>query len=223
MYPHTSLQLITNMSRSIVRFTLLLFYLSSSNLFSLSQAKPKKSSTSLVLSMTHSNLAISETPNNSKPQTSLDYVMEPLRGFIDGYLISLNLGSPPQIIQAYMDTGSDLTWVPCGNISFDCMECDEYKNYKLTSTFSPSHSSSSFRDLCTSPLCADIHSSDNPYDPCAIAGCSLSSLIKGTCPRPCPSFSYNYGAGGLILGSLTRDTLRVHGGQSPGYHALHHV
>ncbi|RVW11759.1 putative aspartyl protease [Vitis vinifera] len=79
------------------------------------------------------------------------------------------------------------------------------------STYSPSYSSSSLRDLCVSPLCSDVHSSDNSYDPCAVAGCSLSTLVKGTCPRPCPSFAYTYGAGGVVIGTLTRDTLTTHG------------
>lgn len=213
---------ILKMSNSTLIITVLLF-LSSSNHFPQCQAKPKTNSTSLVLPMTHSRLAISKSSKNTKIQESLDYVIEPLRGFRDGYLISLNLGSPPQIVQAYMDTGSDLTWVPCGNIPFDCIECDEYKTDELTSTFSPFRSSSFLRDLCTSPLCADIHSSDNPYDPCATAGCPLRSLLRGTCPRPCPSFSYNYDAGGLIVGSLTRDILRVHGSHGPGYHIFHQL
>ncbi|XP_072988201.1 probable aspartyl protease At4g16563 [Typha latifolia] len=168
---------------------------------------------SLVLSLTHSRslhpssktLEVSELPN------AIDMI-EPLRGYRDGYLFSLNLGTPPKILQVYMDTGSDLTWVPCGNISFDCMECDEYRNYnKLVDTFSPYQSSSCTRVLCTNPLCTDVHSSDNPYDPCAVAGCSISTLVRGNCPRPCPSFSYTYGAGGVVIGSLSRDTLRVHG------------
>lgn len=113
-----------------------------------------------------------------------------------------------------MDTGSDLTWVPCGNLSFDCMDCDDYRNNKLMATFSPSYSSSSSRDSCSSRFCIDIHSSDNSLDPCAIAGCSLTTLLRATCSRPCPSFAYTYGQGD-VLGSLTRDTLKVHG-TSPG-------
>ncbi|KAK4347456.1 hypothetical protein RND71_033795 [Anisodus tanguticus] len=109
-----------------------------------------------------------------------------------------------------MDTGSDLTWVPCGNLSFDCIDCDDYKNHKLMSSFSPSFSSSSYRDFCASPSCINIHSSDNPFDQCNIAGCSLSSQLKGTCSRPCPSFAYTYDEG-IVSGTLTRDTLRVHG------------
>ncbi|XP_068655882.1 probable aspartyl protease At4g16563 [Aristolochia californica] len=143
-------------------------------------------------------------------------MQEPLRSYRDGYLISLNLGTPQQVIQVYMDTGSDLTWVPCGSFSFDCMDCDNFRNYKLAATYSPSSSSSSFRDLCSSPYCLDVHSSDDSYDPCAVAGCSLATLVKDTCPRPCPPFSYTYGAGGLVIGTLTRDSIRVHGRSSPG-------
>ncbi|KAJ6847164.1 putative aspartyl protease [Iris pallida] len=174
-------------------------------------------SASLALPMVHSrSLAMTISKKSSRVALqSLDYMMEPLRGFRDGYLITLNLGSPPQLLQAYVDTGSDLTWVPCGAVSFDCVDCDDYKDYKLPSTFSPLRSSTSLRDLCASPLCAGIHSSDNPYDACAVAGCSLSSLVGGTCPRPCPSFAYNYGAGGVVVGSLTRDTLRVHTARDP--------
>ncbi|XP_071714602.1 probable aspartyl protease At4g16563 [Rutidosis leptorrhynchoides] len=136
-------------------------------------------------------------------------MMEPLKEIRDGYIMSLNIGSPPQVIQVYMDTGSDLTWVPCGNLSFNCINCDDYTNNSPFSKYSPLYSSSSIRDSCTSQLCIDVHTSDNPYDPCYIAGCSLSTLIKGTCSRPCPSFVYTYGEG-VVAGTLTKDTLRVH-------------
>ncbi|KAK4361412.1 hypothetical protein RND71_020364 [Anisodus tanguticus] len=165
---------------------------------------------SLVLSLTRTktSLSIPKSKYNLVEKTSetLD-IREPLREVRDGYLISLNIGTPPQIIEVYMDTGSDLTWVPCGNLSFDCIDCDDYK---LMSSFSPSFSSSSYRDFCASPSCINIHSSDNPFDQCIIAGCSLSSQLKGTCSRPCPSFAYTYGEG-IVSGILTRDTLRVHG------------
>ncbi|XP_008459091.2 probable aspartyl protease At4g16563 [Cucumis melo] len=143
-----------------------------------------------------------------------DNVIEPLREIRDGYLMSLSIGTPPQVVQVYMDTGSDLTWVPCGNLSFDCQDCEEYQNNisgpKLAA-FLPTHSSTSIRDTCGSSFCMDIHSSDNPFDPCTIAGCSLATLVKGTCPRPCPSFAYTYGASGVVTGSLTRDVLFMHG------------
>lgn len=192
--------------------TFYLFFLMAFFTINQSHAKEKKSH-SLVLGLTHSRTIISNPKNSidsvKKPSEMLD-MMEPLREVRDGYLISLNLGTPRQIIQVYMDTGSDLTWVPCGNLSFDCIECDDYRNNKLIASFSPSYSSSSYRDSCSTPFCIDIHSSDNWYDSCTVAGCSLSTLLKGTCSRPCPSFAYTYGEG-VVTGTLTRDTLRVHG------------
>ncbi|KAL0398158.1 UNVERIFIED_CONTAM: Ras-related protein RAa [Sesamum radiatum] len=90
-------------------------------------------------------------------------------------------------------------------------DCDEYGNKKLTASFSPSYSSSSSRDSCSSPFCINIHSSDNSFDSCTVAGCSLSTLVRSTCYRPCPSFAYTYGDG-VVAGILTRDILRVHAG-----------
>ncbi|KAL3739269.1 hypothetical protein ACJRO7_020643 [Eucalyptus globulus] len=138
-------------------------------------------------------------------------MVEPLREVRDGYFISLNIGTPSQVIQVYLDTGSDLTWVPCGNLTFDCMDCDDYRNNKLYTAFSPSYSSSALRDTCSSRFCINVHNSDNPYDTCIMAGCSLSTILKGKCTWPCPSFAYTYGAGGIVAGTLTRDTIRVHG------------
>lgn len=188
-----------------------------------SLARKQRNPSSLVLGLTHSeaplypSLEISYNGMAKKPSEMVDS-LEPLREIRDGYLISLNLGTPSKVIQVYMDTGSDLTWVPCGNLSFDCMECDDYRNNKLMATYSPSYSSSSHRDLCVSPFCSDVHSSDNSYDPCTVAGCSLSTLVKGTCLRPCPSFAYTYGAGGVVAGTLTRDTLlTTHGNQIPNF------
>ncbi|KAL0363718.1 UNVERIFIED_CONTAM: putative aspartyl protease [Sesamum calycinum] len=167
---------------------------------------------SLVLGLTHSRATIPtpKTASNSakKPAEMLD-MTEPLKEIRDGYIISLNLGTPTQVIQVFLDTGSDLTWVPCGNLSFECIDCDEYGNKKLTASFSPSYSSSSSRDSCSSPFCINIHSSDNSFDPCTVAGCSLSTLVRSTCYRPCPSFAYTYGDG-VVAGILSRDILRVH-------------
>ncbi|KAG6423570.1 hypothetical protein SASPL_113971 [Salvia splendens] len=100
---------------------------------------------------------------------------EPLKEVRDGYVIALNLGTPPQIIQVYLDTGSDLTWVPCGNLSFDCLDCNDYRNNKFTT----------------------------------MSGCSLTTLVRSTCSRPCPSFAYTYGDG-IVAETLSRDILRVH-------------
>ncbi|XP_010481644.1 PREDICTED: probable aspartyl protease At4g16563 [Camelina sativa] len=188
---------------------------------------PSSSSSSfLVLALTKSSASL-PTPI-SQPQerikkpleSSLDVVvMEPLREVRDGYLITLNIGTPPQAVQVYMDTGSDLTWVPCGNLSFDCIDCYDLKNNNLKSSsiFSPLHSSSSFRASCASSFCVGVHSSDNPFDPCAISGCSVSMLLKSTCVRPCPSFAYTYGEGGLVSGILTRDILKARTKEVPRF------
>ncbi|CAN1846205.1 Probable aspartyl protease At4g16563 [Linum perenne] len=171
-------------------------------------------STSLILPLTPSKTSL-PPPKKQPIQTasSMD-MMEPLRGVRDGYLIPLNLGTPPQLVQVYMDTGSDLTWVPCGNFTFDCIDCDDYYkstlNPKSFGSFTPSLSSTSYRDMCGSRFCYDVHSSESYLDPCVVSGCSLGTLLKSTCSRPCPSFAYTYGAGGVVTGSLTRDTLRVH-------------
>ncbi|OWM72770.1 probable aspartyl protease At4g16563 [Punica granatum] len=165
----------------------------------------------LSRSQTHIFLPKASAQSTKRPAAATSDISEPLREARDGYLVSLSIGTPQQVIQVYLDTGSDLTWAPCGNLSFECIDCDDYRSSKLYTAFSPSLSSSSSRDTCTSLLCMDVHSSENPYDPCIMAGCSLNSALKGTCARPCPSFAYTYGAGGLIVGTLTLDTLRVHG------------
>lgn len=170
---------------------------------------------SLVLGLTFSRTTIptpkTDSNNPSTNPSQVQDMTEPLKAVRDGYIISLNIGTPPQLIQVYLDTGSDLTWVPCGNLSFDCIDCDDHK---LTATFSPSRSSSSSRDSCSSPFCTDIHSSDNSFDSCTVAGCSLTTLLRSTCSRPCPSFAYTYGDG-VVAGALTRDILRVHASGNP--------
>ncbi|CAK9311616.1 unnamed protein product [Citrullus colocynthis] len=212
----------TSIATKFLSFFLLLVYVSRKTL----AANPKTNfpTDSLVLGLVHSrtSLLIPKKGYNSISRKRLktmemgsdDNVIEPLREIRDGYLMSLTLGTPPQVIQVYMDTGSDLTWVPCGNLSFDCQDCEEYQNNVLgpkLAAFLPTHSSTSIRETCGSSFCMDIHSSDNPFDPCTIAGCSLATLVKGNCPRPCPSFAYTYGASGVVIGTLTRDVLFMHG------------
>ena len=211
------------MAIALNKTTTFLFFLLVNSLvsYSIQSLASPRNPNSLILGLTLASRASFPTypkaSTSSRKIVSIDVLgaKKPSREVRDGYLISLNIGTPPQVIQVLMDTGSDLTWVPCGNLSFDCMECDDYRNNKLMATFSPSYSSSSYRASCASPFCIDIHSSDNPLDTCTVAGCSLSTLVKATCSRPCPSFAYTCGAGGVVTGILTRDTLRVNG-SSPG-------
>ncbi|KAG5230463.1 aspartyl protease [Salix suchowensis] len=213
------------MAIALNKITKFLFFLLLNSLvfYSIQSLASPRNPDSLVLGLALASMASFPTgpkaSTSSRKIVSIDFSGEkkPLMEVRDGYLISLSIGTPPQVIQVRMDTGSDLTWVPCGNPSFDCMECDDYRNNKLiTASFSPSYSSSSYRDSCASPFCIDIHRSDNTLDPCTVAGCSLSTLVKASCSRPCPSFAYTYGAGGAVTGLLARDTLRVHGRSPAG-------
>ncbi|KAF8715826.1 hypothetical protein HU200_026778 [Digitaria exilis] len=173
------------------------------------------SQNSIVLDLSHvrSLYTPSMTILNSTRYDFLD-IIEPVTAYIDGYLLSLNLGTPPQVFQVYLDTGSDLTWVPCGTSSYQCMECgsNEHSTSKRpTPMFLPSQSSTNTMDLCGSRFCVDVHSSDNRFDPCAAAGCAIPAFTSGLCARPCPPFSYTYGGGALVLGSLARDSVTLHG------------
>ena len=180
-----------------------------------SQATDTKPQTpnSLVLGLSHvrSLYTPSMTLLNSTNYDFLD-IIEPVTAYTDGYLLSLNLGTPPQVFQVYLDTGSDLTWVPCGTTSYQCMECgNDHSSSKPSPMFLPSQSSSNTMDLCGSRFCVNVHSSDNRFDPCAAAGCDIPAFTGGLCPRPCPPFSYTYGGGALVLGSLARDSVTLHG------------
>lgn len=176
------------------------------------ESKPQAKS-SLVLGLSHVRSLF--TPSMAiLNSTNFDYldIIEPVAAYTDGYLLSLNIGTPPQVFQVYLDTGSDLSWVPCGTTSYQCLQCgNEHSSSKPTPTFFPSQSSTNTRDLCGSRFCVDVHSSDNRYDPCAAAGCSITAFISGLCPRTCPPFSYTYGGGALVLGSLSRDAVTLHG------------
>lgn len=172
----------------------------------------------IVVGLTNSRSSLSIPKVKSRALKAVDVdVVEQLKEVRDGYLITLTLGTPPQLISVYLDTGSDLTWVPCGNLSFNCVDCDDYVIRKINNkrllnpNFSPLASSSLSRDICRSSFCLAIHSSDNSFDTCTVAGCSLTTLLKRTCSRPCPPFAYTYDEGSLITGDLTRDTLKIHG------------
>ncbi|GJN14899.1 hypothetical protein PR202_gb01774 [Eleusine coracana subsp. coracana] len=102
---------------------------------------------------------------------------------------------------------------PVAQPATQCLQCgnDIHTTTKPAPTFFPSQSSTNTWDLCGSRFCVDVHSSDNRYDPCAAAGCSITAFTSGLCPRTCPPFSYTYGGAALVLGSLSRDTVTLHG------------
>jgi len=138
---------------------------------------------------------------------SMDFSL-PLRAGSD-YIMPLMLGTSPQRLEVFMDTGSDLVWVPCSanssKPSFECIMCEDLD----IPTFSAFQSNSSRPAVCSSDSCSAIHNSDNPRDLCTMAGCSFESIDMDPCQAPCPAFYYAYGDGSL-RGELIRDRLSVH-------------
>ncbi|KAM0935601.1 putative nepenthesin [Dioscorea sansibarensis] len=109
------------------------------------------------------------------------------------YTLSLSL-PPSPAVPLYMDTGSDLVWLPCA--PFECILCET--NPKPT-TPPVSLPPSSRPVSCHSHLCSAAHSSLPSSDLCAIASCPLDSIETSSCSSsPCPRFYYAYGDGSLI-------------------------
>ncbi|KAL4199896.1 hypothetical protein AMTRI_Chr03g147080 [Amborella trichopoda] len=119
------------------------------------------------------------------------------------YTLPLSVGQPPltQTIPVYLDTASDLVWLPCS--PFECILC-ENKPPSL-SHFDPKHSPS-LPVPCDSPACSAAHSRTPSRDLCAAAGCSLDDLETCSCSQHCPTFYYAY-ADGSLLASLLSDRL----------------
>lgn len=126
--------------------------------------------------------------------------------------MSLRLGSPPQAFQVFMDTGSDLVWVPCldspESAVFDCIDSDEY--HQSIDIFYPRHSRSRKPESCDGTFCLDIHTSADPYDTCIMTGCPLKDLVEGSCSMSCPPFSYRYGDG-IVKAELMRERIVLNG------------
>ncbi|MBA0552932.1 hypothetical protein Golob_023704 [Gossypium lobatum] len=121
------------------------------------------------------------------------------------YTLSFTLGSPSSsTISLYLDTGSDLVWLPCS--PFECILCESE-----TPPLSPplNLSSSATAVPCKSSACSAAHSSLHSSDLCAIARCPLDSIEMSECNSfPCPPFYYAYGDGSLI-GRLYKDSLTL--------------
>ncbi|KAL2348152.1 hypothetical protein Fmac_002152 [Flemingia macrophylla] len=115
------------------------------------------------------------------------------------YTLSLTIGS--ERITVYMDTGSDVVWVPC--TPFECILC-EGKSKALNMTLTHSHSVS-----CESPACGAAHASMQPHDLCAVARCPLDRIETSDCSDvACPPFYYAY-ADGSFVAKLHRHSLSI--------------
>ncbi|GKU95550.1 hypothetical protein SLEP1_g8895 [Rubroshorea leprosula] len=120
------------------------------------------------------------------------------------YTLSFSLGSAHSpSVSLYLDTGSDLVWLPCA--PFECILCESKPPLSpplnLSSSASPVH--------CQSSTCSAAHSFHSTSNLCAIARCPLDDIEISDCRSfSCPPFYYAYGDGSLIA-RLFRDTLTL--------------
>lgn len=125
------------------------------------------------------------------------------------YTISFSLGSnPAQTISLYMDTGSDLVWLPCH--PFECILCEGKYNPTSISNAAPLNLSSASFVSCKSAACSAAHSSRSSLsDLCAMAKCPLDMIETSDCDSfSCPQFYYAYADGSLIA-RLYTDVLSI--------------
>ncbi|KAK6157988.1 hypothetical protein DH2020_005302 [Rehmannia glutinosa] len=121
------------------------------------------------------------------------------------YTLTFSLGS--QTISLYMDTGSDVVWLPCH--PFECILCEGEYSPSSISHPGPLNLTSAAPTACKSAACSAVHSSLPLSDLCAIAKCPLESIETGDCKSfACPPFYYAYGDGSFVA-KLYEDTLTI--------------
>ncbi|XP_044476556.1 probable aspartyl protease At4g16563 [Mangifera indica] len=119
------------------------------------------------------------------------------------YTLSFSLGNSNSSVSLYLDTGSDLVWLPCH--PFECILCESKPEKAQPLTISSTASTLS----CQSPACSAAHSSLPTSNLCAIAKCPLDSVETSDCESfSCPPLYYAYGDGSLIA-SLYNDSLSM--------------
>ncbi|OIS99544.1 PREDICTED: probable aspartyl protease At4g16563 [Nicotiana attenuata] len=193
---------------SSVFFTLFTFFL----LFLFSYAE------TLVFPLTHS---LSKTQYNSthhllkstsaRSATRLHHHRHPHRQVSlpltpgSDYTLSFSLGS--QTISLYMDTGSDVVWLPCH--PFDCILCEGKYNPSTIPNPGPLNLTSAVPVTCKSRSCSAVHSSMSSSNLCAMAKCPLEDIEISDCKSyTCPPFYYAYGDGSFIA-KLYNDKLSM--------------
>ncbi|XP_010926882.1 probable aspartyl protease At4g16563 [Elaeis guineensis] len=125
-----------------------------------------------------------------------------------GYSLSLAFGTPPQNIPLLLDTGSQLTWIPC-TTSYQCRRCASPANPAgPTAVFLPKSSSSARLIGCRNPKCSWIHSSE------LLSRCkdcpSTNNSSSSDCPVVCPPYVLIYGSGSTA-GVLLSESLSLPG------------
>ncbi|XP_074266878.1 aspartic proteinase nepenthesin-1-like [Silene latifolia] len=122
------------------------------------------------------------------------------------YIISLSLGTPPQKIPSFFDTGSSLVWVPCTS-KYVCQNCT--KNNEKITTFLPNKSSSKHSVKCNNKKCQWLDHPD--YS----SSCPFCTFIPGYCSNPC-SYYQAYGLGGTF-GNAIFENLNLQGKVVPNF------
>lgn len=103
-------------------------------------------------------------------------------------VVTLPIGTPPQLQQMVLDTGSQLSWIQCHN-----KKTPQKKQPPTTSSFDPSLSSSFFVLPCNHPLCKPrVPDFSLPTD------CDANSLCH---------YSYFYADGTYAEGNLVREKI----------------
>ncbi|CAN6289630.1 unnamed protein product [Urochloa humidicola] len=105
------------------------------------------------------------------------------------YLISFGIGTPPQPVQATLDTGSDLVWTQCQ----PCPSCYA----QSLPYYDPSLSATSANLPCGDPACRQL----------SLFSCGARDWGNGTCV-----YTYNYGDRTFTNGRLVADTFAFDGG-----------
>ncbi|KAL9665358.1 hypothetical protein QQ045_020777 [Rhodiola kirilowii] len=114
------------------------------------------------------------------------------------YLVTINLGSPPQLLKLVADTGSDLVWTKCSA----CRNCTDHLNHPHNTAFL-ARKSSSFRPYhCYDSQCRLV-----PHP--EISQTNTLSLRAAVCNRtrrhsPC-RYSYTYADGSETAGFFSTE------------------
>ncbi|XP_008798866.2 probable aspartyl protease At4g16563 [Phoenix dactylifera] len=126
-----------------------------------------------------------------------------------GYSLTLAFGTPTQKIPLLLDTGSQLTWIPC-TASYQCRRCASLA-YPAgpTAAFLPKPSSSARLIGCRNPKCSWIHSPEL-LSRCKDCPSSTNNSSSSGCPVVCPPYVFIYGSGSTA-GVLLSETLSLPG------------
>ncbi|CAI5457445.1 unnamed protein product [Closterium sp. Yama58-4] len=118
------------------------------------------------------------------------------------YFASVALGSPPQLFNVQVDTGSDLLWVACQ----PCLKCATRSQVApLNPPFNASQSSSNHLLPCATRECPRYHLSDNVLRGCPSPAVAAAAAV----PAATCLYMLRYADGSASVGMLMRDVLHL--------------